>query len=84
MPVPHPNSDLDWLRTNLATTLNSLAWSQQPKLQEWLAGNRLNFGSHFAPKSNESGKELEKLAARTAKLTLPAITKLEELLALEE
>jgi len=84
MPVPHPNSDLDWLRTTLVTTLNGMAWSQQPELQEWLAGNRLNFGAHFAPKKNESSEELEKLIQRSAKLTLPAITKLEELLAIEE
>ncbi len=84
VPVPHPNSDIDWLKSNLATTLNSIAWSQQPKLQEWLNDNRLNFGAHFAPKKNESSKELEKLARRTAKLTLPAITKLEELLTLEQ
>lgn len=83
-PVPHPNSDTDWLRTNLITTLNGIAWAQQPKLQEWLASNRLNFGSHFNPKKNESGKELEQLGIQSAKLTLPAITKLEELLELDE
>ena len=82
-PVPHPNSDIDWLKSTLATTLNGIAWSQQPRLQEWLGTNRLNFGAHFAPKKNDSSNELQILGQRSAQLTLPAITKLEELLTLE-
>jgi len=82
-PVPHPNSEIDWLKSTLATTLNGIAWSQQPKLQEWLGDNRLNFGAHFAPKKNDSSNELQELTQRSAQLTLPAITKLEELLTLE-
>ncbi len=84
-PVPHPNSDLDWLRTTLATTLNGIAWSQQPELQTWLANNRLNFASHFLDGSKaEPAEEMHNIAKRSAALTLPAITRLEELLALEE
>ena len=83
-PVPHPNTDIDWLRSTLATTLNTMAWAQQPELQKWLSVNRLNFGSHFAPKKDAPSNPLHEIAARSQQLTLPAITKLEELLAIEE
>ena len=87
-PVPHPNTDVDWLRTTLISTLNGLSWAQQPKLQTWLGQSRLNFGSHFAPKNakeqKNSGALVQQLAKRSGKLTLPGITKLEGLLALAE
>lgn len=83
-PVPHPNTEADWLRTQLTTTLNNLAWAQQPQLSEWLSTNRLNFGSHFAKPGKPPSAELQTLVARRAQITLPAITKLEELLALAE
>ena len=82
-PVPHPNTDIDWLHSTLATTLNGLAWAQKPELQEWLSQNRLNFGAHFTDKNGPSD-ELQALAVRNQALTLPAITRIEELLALSE
>jgi len=83
-PVPHPNTELDWLRTQLATTLNNMAWAQQPELQSWLATNRLNFGSHFVSQGKPPSAEVQDLAQRRVQIPLPAITKLEELLALAE
>ncbi len=85
-PVPHPNTDVDWLRTTLTSTLNGVAWSQQPKLQLWLAQSRLNFGSHFIPKTQkekqDSGALVQQLVKRSAELTLPGLAKLEQLLAM--
>lgn len=83
-PVPHPNTELDWLRTQLATTLNGIAWNQQPELTQWLATNRLNFGSHFTRAGQPPSAELVAWGERRAQLTLPVITQMEELLALAE
>ena len=41
-PVPHPDSDTDFLRTTLANILNGARWSQEPELQEWLRNARLD------------------------------------------
>ena len=82
-PVPHPNRDVDWLKTSLTTTLNRMAWAQQPGLSEWLGNCRLNLEAHFRPKNADSA-ELQELMNRAAEMTLPTITRLEELLALSE
>jgi len=87
-PVPHPNTDVDWLRSLLISTQNGVAWSQEPELQAWLAQSRLNFGSHFVPKTAKEkqayGATVQDLARRNAELALPGIAKLKQLLALEE
>lgn len=41
-PVPHPDSDVDWLRATRAQALNSIAWGADPDLQAWLGGARLD------------------------------------------
>lgn len=41
-PVPHPDSDIDFLRTTLANILNGVRWGQEPELQEWLSNARLD------------------------------------------
>jgi hypothetical protein len=46
-PVPHPDSDVDFLRTTLENTRNTLRWAQDPKLQAWIAGARLDLFSRF-------------------------------------
>ena len=40
--VPHPDTDLDWLRVTLANTLNGLAWRQDADLASWLRTARLD------------------------------------------
>lgn len=40
--VPHPNSDIDWLRTTLANNANQAQWAQDEALQHWLNGARLD------------------------------------------
>ena len=45
--VPHPNSNIDFLRNNLADSTNASRWAKDPNLQQWLEHSRLNFGSHI-------------------------------------
>ena len=40
--VPHPNSDVDFLRTTLANAVNGARWSQDAALTTWLANARLD------------------------------------------
>ena len=46
-PVPHPNTDIDFLRNNLADVINRENWIKEPKLKNWLQTSRLNFESHI-------------------------------------
>ncbi|MGH3967854.1 MAG: NAD(P)/FAD-dependent oxidoreductase, partial [Mycobacterium sp.] len=49
-PVPHPNTDLDWLETTLAEQRNEIRWFEHPELMDWLGSSRLNlFRDTFAP-----------------------------------
>ncbi|MGA5463428.1 NAD(P)-binding protein [Mycobacterium sp. NPDC050041] len=41
-PVPHPNTDVDWLAMTLAEHRNELRWLAEPELMDWLATSRLN------------------------------------------
>jgi hypothetical protein len=41
-PVPHPDSDTDWMRATLAQAMNTIAWGADPELQTWLANARLD------------------------------------------
>lgn len=40
-PVPHPDSDLDWLRTAIDSRRNEMRWADDERLQAWLRGARL-------------------------------------------
>ena len=40
--VPHPNNDIDWLRTALGNTINTALWREDSALTEWLADARLD------------------------------------------
>ena len=41
-PVPHPDSDLDWLRLAIADNRNQMRWLQDPELTGWLSASRLD------------------------------------------
>jgi hypothetical protein len=41
-PVPHPDNHIDFLRTTLSNTMNSMVWAQYPDLQTWLIDSRLD------------------------------------------
>jgi hypothetical protein len=41
-PVPHPDTDLDWLRTSIQSARNQLAWAAEPGIMEWLGQSRLD------------------------------------------
>ena len=65
-PVPHPDTDVDFLRTSVANSLNAARWSQDSELTEWLANARLDGFSQPGPSpeemDDESKARLEALA----------------------
>ncbi|SPM28784.1 NAD(P)-binding protein [Mycobacterium terramassiliense] len=46
-PLPHPDSDLDWLRVARADYGNQLRWLDDPDLTAWLATARLDLFGHL-------------------------------------
>lgn len=59
VPVPHPDTDLDWLRTTMETNGNYLRWSEDDRLQVWLDNARLNMSRHWVPRFpfDQAGRE---------------------------
>lgn len=47
VPLPHPDTDLDWLRLARADYGNQLRWLGDPELTGWLAGARLDLFGHL-------------------------------------
>ena len=74
-PVPHPDTDVDFLRTTLANTTNQAQWMMNEELATWLHNSRLDA---FTPPPGEELPELDAAAF------LAAIPRLEELLAEED
>jgi len=40
--VPHPDTEIDWLRSTLANLINSARWAADPDLKQWLVDARLD------------------------------------------
>jgi hypothetical protein len=48
-PVPHPDTDIDFLHTTIADVENETVWRESPALQAWLATSRLNWVRDIGP-----------------------------------
>ena len=77
--IPHPDSDIDWLRTTLAHTLNLARWRSDPGLGSWLAGTRLDAFSSDRLDGDPDPAQLEVLG-KIGEHTPGAITNLQRLL----
>ena len=49
-PVPHPDSDLDFLRTNIDSNRNEICWAEDDAIQRWLNGARLQMMRNLRPR----------------------------------
>jgi hypothetical protein len=47
VPLPHPDTDVDWLRLALADYSNQLRWLDDTDLTAWLATARLDLFGHL-------------------------------------
>ena len=52
-PVPHPDTDIDFLKTTLADGINGARWAEDPELSKWLANARLDGFSAVQPEDQE-------------------------------
>lgn len=83
-PVPHPDSELDFLKTSLANSLNAARWSQDPQLQEWLQNSRLDGFTQSSEEAQPPTKEQLEMLRVVAENALPAVTNLQRLIAAAE
>lgn len=61
-PVPHPNTDIDWLTTTLAEQRNQITWFEDPELMNWLCVARLDLMRHmYAPLIDQPEKVRSKI-----------------------
>jgi NAD(P)-binding Rossmann-like domain len=61
-PVPHPNTDLDWLTTTLAEQRNQIGWFEDADLLNWLCAARLDLMRHmYAPLIDQPQKVRNKV-----------------------
>ena len=77
-PVPHPDTDIDFLRTSLANFLNGARWAQDEDLQSWLQEARLD--GFTAPDSSANDVDPQ-VAENTIRTVMGAIQNLQKLLA---
>jgi hypothetical protein len=76
-PIPHPDSDIDWLRTTLANTINVTRWGGDPVMAAWLAKARLNINT--TPGASPTPEQIA-IIGRIGQHTGGAITNLQKLL----
>ena len=75
-PVPHPDSEVDFLRTSLANSLNAARWAQDPELQAWLQAARLDGFTRDLPEEDAT-----RIQALVNEHGMASVVKLTELLA---
>jgi hypothetical protein len=79
--IPHPNSDIDFLRTTLANTLNQARWAQDAELSAWIAAARLDIFSAGLLAEAEASPMRREARQRLAQNLFLAVSKLQRLLA---
>lgn len=81
-PVPHPDSELDFLRSNLGDMQNAARWAEDPSLQAWLKQARLDgFSDANAPDPDLTNPEVLAQIEQLSDVGKQATANLERLLA---
>ncbi len=65
-PIPHPDTDVDFLRTNLANSLNAARWAQDEDLDQWLRAARLDAFSQPADSLQAADSATQQSVAASA------------------
>jgi hypothetical protein len=76
-PVPHPDTDMDYLRTLLADLANGAAWAQDDAIMTWLKAARLDGWSHHGSSAESDARfmaRLEKQGATAAEKLMAYLT----------
>ena len=80
-PVPHPDTDVDFLRTSVANSLNAARWAQDPELTLWLANARLDGFSQAGPPPEEMDDEARARLEEVATVSKQAVENTQRILA---
>ncbi len=87
VPLPHPDTDLDWLRLALADYSNQLSWFDDPELMSWLSAARLDlFGhliGHLLPSASAKPRVRDRILSIAKSVFSATATKLDQLMAAE-
>ncbi|MGO9929210.1 MAG: NAD(P)-binding protein [Mycobacterium sp.] len=87
VPLPHPDTDLDWLRITLADYGNQLRWLDDPDLTGWLSAARLDFLGHLMGNSLAPASAKPRVRERVLRMTKSALSataaKLDQLMVAE-
>jgi len=76
-PVPHPDTEVDFLRINLVTSLNTARWAQDEELRAWLEHSRLDgFSRTGRPVSDETAAEVTSLLGQYAQASVANLQRL--------
>lgn len=85
VPLPHPDTDLDWLRVALADYSNQLRWFDDPDLMSWLSTARLDlFGhliGHLLPSASAKPRVRDRILSIAKSVFSATATKLDRLTA---
>jgi hypothetical protein len=80
-PVPHPDSEIDFLRTSLANNLNGATWAADPALQQWLLDARLDGFTSGDTLPDMNDPEVASALENMQKASINATNNLQSLLA---
>ncbi|OBH83079.1 hypothetical protein A5681_21625 [Mycobacterium scrofulaceum] len=84
VPLPHPDSDTDWLRLARADYANQLRWLDDPDLTAWMSAARLDlFGhliGHLLPPASAKPRVRERILRIARSVFSATAAKLDELL----
>jgi hypothetical protein len=80
-PVPHPDSDIDWLNTTLANNLNQAQWLQDEGLQKWLLASRLDGFRGLLAALTTTDPDQQAAVQAMGENMLPSVVKLQTFLA---
>jgi hypothetical protein len=87
VPLPHPDTDLDWLRLALADYANQLHWFDDPELMSWLSAARLDlFGhliGHLLPSASAKPRVRMRILSIAKTVFSATATKLDQLMVAE-
>lgn len=80
-PVPHPDSEIDFLRSELANNLNAATWATDPELQQWLQDARLDGFTSSETKPDMDDPKQASALANMQQISMQATENLQTLLA---
>lgn len=85
VPLPHPDTDVDWLRLALSDYSSQLRWFDDPELMSWLSAARLDlFGhliGHLLPSASVKPRVRERILGIAKSVFSATVGKLDRLMA---